>query len=62
MQAEDEEIEMIMQANEDATEVSLVFKRKSTIDLGELILAIEEFLTELTRAESDKRKPGVEVH
>lgn len=56
------EIEITLEANEAKTEFYLVFKSKEPIGVGELILSIEEYLTELTRAESDLRKPGVLSH
>lgn len=59
---EDDEIEMRMEASDDATEVSIVFKAKKEITMNHLIIAIEEYLSELTRAESDKRRHGVEIH
>ncbi len=58
----DDEIEMKLIANEDSTKVSLEMTCKTAIDMGDLILSLEEFLTELTRAEVQKREPGVKLH
>lgn len=60
--SDDDEIEIRLETNKEQTEISLVLTSKTPIDMSDLILGLEQYLTELTRAESDLRKPGVELH
>lgn len=59
---QDDQMLISMEASEDSTQFAIIFEKKTAISVSELILALEEYLTDLTRAEADKRRPGTEVH
>lgn len=59
---DENEIEMELSANEDSTELTLTLKGKTAIDFSDLILALESYLTDLTRAEAQKKEPGFQTH
>lgn len=50
-----DEIEVILESNEEETEFQLVFKKLTRITMSELILELECYLSDLTRAETELR-------
>ena len=56
------EVEFELNTSEDARTISLSMKSSRPMDYQDLILALEFYLTEITRAEMQRRQPGVQQH
>ncbi len=59
---DDGEVTFEMETNDDATKVFLTLTSSRPMTMNELILALETYLTDLTRAEAQRREPGVLSH
>lgn len=62
MENDEADIEMELNSNDDATQLTLTLKSTKAIDFSDLILALETYLTDLTRAEAQKREPVCQTH
>lgn len=56
------EVTFEMESNEEATVVTLTLTSTCQMSVNDLILALESYLTDLTRAEAQRREPGVLSH
>lgn len=59
---EQDEITFEMESNDNATVVTLKLTSTCSMTVSDLILALETYLTDLTRAEAQKKEPGTRTH
>lgn len=60
--ADEVDIEMELNSNDDATVLTLTLRSTKAIDFNALILCLESYLTDLTRAEAQQKEPGFQSH
>lgn len=58
----EDEIEIIMHANDDATEITLVFQSKKAISCEELCVELESLAHLMSKADYERRQPGITTH
>lgn len=58
----EDEIEIIMHANEDATEITLVFQSKKAISTEELCVELESLAHLMNKADYERNQPGTRLH
>lgn len=58
----DDEVEIILHANEDASEITLVLKRKRPMTTMDVCTELEFLAHELSRADDQLNQPGVLRH
>ncbi len=59
---EQDEVSFEMETSEDAKVVTLRLVSTREMTVGDLIMALETYLSDLTRAETQRREPGVLLH
>jgi hypothetical protein len=57
-----DETEVIMTSNEDQTEITITLKSKQKLSNEQVIIEVETLAHELSRAEAQLNKPGVQRH
>ena len=62
MEKTGDEISFEMESSDDAKTVTLTLKSTCEMTVSDLILALETYLTDLVRAEDQRRKPGILSH
>lgn len=62
MAADFPETEVILNANEDQTEVTVVFKSTTKLSTEAVCIELESLAHDLSKADLQRRQPGVSTH